>query len=210
MKKKKHVRNHMLMAGCAFGLALSAGMGVQAADTSVDEAKAQEIALKDAGIEEADAQRLNARYEREDGEAVIEVEFTCDRIEYEYLIREADGAVLEWSVDGRDVADAEAELTLKEAQSEAEEDGQEQSGGQTRGAGGRIAADGGEIIGFEAAKEIVLEDSGISEADAVFTKIKFEYNGRYYDYEVEVSEGRSEYEYTLNAETGEILEAERD
>lgn len=226
-KREKQSGNRLFTAGCALALTISAGaLSIQAADSAVDEEKAQQIALADAGLTEADAQRLSARYEREDREDVISVEFICDRIEYEYTIRESDGMILEWSIEGMDVGSAVAELSLSDGAAPA---GDSQSGtaddqsdadtaaddGQTAdaakaGQNALIAVDGGSIIGIEAAKEIVLQDAGVSPEDVMFTKIKFEYQGRYYDYEIEMSEGRSEFEYTLDAETGDIIEFEND
>ncbi len=290
MKKRSCFWKKCAVAVCcaAFGIGALGASHVLAADgdRAFDEEKAQETALADAGVQEADAQRLRTKYEREDGEDFIEVEFSCDGMEYEYVIRTWDAMILQWSVEGRDVGSAAAELSLAAengagaqageergaaaggaqsgeiqdetadnaqtgeeqgaaaggAQSDEIQDGtadNAQSGeeqgapaggaqaGEERGAaegeaqagdsgrtqsaaGGRIAADGTQLIGFEAAKDAVLQDSGIAPEDAVFTKIKFECGRRFYEYEIEVSEGRSEYEYTLDAQTGEILEAERD
>ena len=46
--------------------------------------------------------------------------------------------------------------------------------------------------------------------EAELAKVKFEYDGRFYDYELELREGRAEYEYKIDAQTGEIVEVERD
>ncbi len=226
---KKREKNRLFTAGCALALTISAGtLSIQAADSAVDEEKARQIALADAGVKEEDVQRLSARYEHEDREEVISVEFICDRIEYEYTIRESDGMILEWSIEGMDVGSTVMELSLS---GEASPAGDSQSGtaddqsdvsaaaddGSTAdpdaakaGQNTLIAIDGGSIIGIEAAKDIVLQDAGVSPEDVMFTKIKFEYQGRYYDYEIEMSEGRSEFEYTLDAETGDIIESEND
>lgn len=189
---------------CVVGFSVLTEMhDVQAADLHVDEAKAQEIALSDAGAQEKDTKRLNVRYEREDGEDVYEVEFYYDGLEYEYMLRESDGMILEWSVDGKDVGEASVELSLTDYDEKDKDDEKQTEEKKT-------VADGTEVIGIEAAKEIVLQDSGIAAKDARFTKLKFEYHGRYYDYEIEVNEGRTEYEYTVDAESGEILEQEWD
>lgn len=179
----------------ALGVCLSISW-VQA-DSPVDETAAQEIALTDAGLIESDAQRLSSRYEREDGEEIYDVEFQSDGMDYEYMIREADGMILEWSIEGADVGSAQVELSLE-------------SSGEDTDAGTWIAVDGAEIIGIEAAKEIAVKGSGLDTGSAVFTSLKFDYNGQNYDYEIEVGEGAVVYEYTLDAESGEILQFDND
>lgn len=189
---------------------------------AIDETAAQAIAIADAGVEEADAGRIRTKRDREDGEEVIEVEFLYEDNEYEYVIRTWDSMILEWSIEGRDLTDAVAELYLAQGPDGAQrEDGGPQKGsaaqenGQTAGAdpaaqaaGTKITADGTELIGFEAAKEAVLEDSGMTEED--LTKMQFEHDGRYYDYKFELRQGRAGYEYTVDGETGEIVEVETD
>lgn len=202
---------------CVLGLCLlPVEACAQDSAPAIDETAAQAIALADAGVEEADAGRIRTRRDREDGEEVIEVDFFYEDNEYEYVIRTWDSMILEWSIEGRDLTDAVAELYLAQGSDGAQqENGAQQEDGQTAGAdpaaqaaGTKITADGTELIGFEAAKEAVLEDSGMTEED--LTKMQFEYDGRYYDYKFELRQGRAEYEYTVDGETGEIVEAEMD
>lgn len=206
---------------CAFSC-LSLAQGNAEAVLPLDEAGAEMTALADAGVEEADAQRIRSMREREDGEDVIEVEFSYENNSYEYMLRESDGMILEWSIEGRSAGDATAELTLlaedaapggdpsAEVQTEVLPEAGLSGEPAAADSGVRITADGTELIGYEQAMQIVLEDSGIAAGDAEFSKIKFEYDGRYYDYEFELREGRTEYEYKLDAQTGDILEVERD
>ena len=202
---------------CVLGLCLlPVEAYAQDSAPAIDETAAQAIALADAGVEEADAGRIRTRRDREDGEEVIEVDFFYEDNEYEYVIRTWDSMILEWSIEGRDLTDAVAELYLAQGPDGAQqENGAPQEDGQTAGAdpaaqaaGTKITADGTELIGLEAAKEAVLEDSGMAEED--LTKMQFEYDGRYYDYKFELRQGRAEYEYTVDGETGEIVEAEMD
>lgn len=174
---------------------------MRAAELPLDEAGAQETALADAGVEEADAWNLRTKPDRENGEDVVEVEFSAGDNSYEYVIRESDGMILEWSIEGKDAGNALAELTL-----EAGAPAQDGTGQETEG----TAADGTVLIGIGAAKEIVLQDLGADAEDAVFRKLKFEYDGRFYEYEMELYLGRAEYEYTVDAQSGQILEFEED
>ena len=161
----------------------------------VDVTAAEQIALTDAGAEDTGVDRLHVKQEHEDREQVIEVDFTYEDCEYEYTIREEDGVILEWQVGGRNVTDAVTELSLS-----VDEDADESS---------VLTGDGVALIGLEAAKEAVLADFDAAD-EITFTSIHFENDGRYYEYEFELYAGRAEYEYTVDAESGEIVHSERD
>lgn len=253
--KKEMLGKKFAAVLCAAGLcvisgAMPANVALAQEDVTLplDETGAEAIALADAGVAEADAARLRTMREREDGEDVVEVEFSFGDNSYEYMLRESDGMILEWSIEGRAVEEAVAELTLTgdgavsadgasadaqgsgttaEAQTEANPSGEGQTeagtwDGNAAGDGAqgdsmatgsavvKTTVDGTELIGYEQAVRIALDDSGIAEADAELAKIKFEYDGRFYDYELELREGRAEYEYKIDAQTGEIVEVERD
>lgn len=198
MKRKAMIN----LAAAAGALAL---LGVHAAAQDqtayalpLDLKSAEEIALLDAGVASEDADRLHTKQEREDGEEVFEVEFFSESAEYEYTIRQEDGMILQWQIEGRDVTDAVAEQSLTKTKKE--EDPHEEV---------LTAADGTELIGVERAKEIVLQDCGDAQ-DTTFAKIHFECERRFYEYEFEVYVGRLEYEYKIDAETGEIVHLEMD
>lgn len=75
---------------------------------------------------------------------------------------------------------------------------------------GSQAAASNEYIGEEKAKEIALNHAGVSEADAGFVKGKFEYDDGTAVYEIEFYSGKTEYEYKINAVSGEIIEYDVD
>lgn len=230
--KKRMLGKGIVTVICAAGICAFSGSALAQENVALplDEAGAETIALSDAGVAEADVTRLRTVREREDGEDVVEVEFSYGDNSYEYILRESDGMILEWSVEGRAVEEATVELTLtgdaasadgqkadaeNEAQTEqdASAEGQTDAGaadGNTAGSAVKVTVDGTELIGYEEAVQIALDDSGIAEADSELAKLKFEYDGRFYDYELELREGRAEYEYKIDAQTGEIVEAERD
>lgn len=170
----------------------------EVAVTAVDAERAEEIALADANVTADQAERLRTKSERENGESVFEVTFTVDGIEYEYLIREEDGTILEWEIDGRDIRDAVAEESLKNDSNELQNSEEETS------------KNTGTLVGLERAKEIALSDAGLKAADVSFSKIKFEKDSRKVVYEVEFYQDRNEFEYEIDAYSGEILKMERD
>ncbi len=182
-------------------LAAAAGTGAAAAAETesvtavpVDSRQAETLALTDAGIAEEDAQKLRTETDREHGETVYEVSFLAEDIEYEYHIRESDGKIIEWEIEGRDLNSAAAELSLKNDDAKQDSDPQ----------------DAASLIGFENAKKAALADAGLDEEEITFSTIKFEDNEYTARYEIEFYQNRQEYEYEINACTGDVLKAERD
>ena len=65
-------------------------------------------------------------------------------------------------------------------------------------------------IGLEKAKEVALKDAGLKANQVKFVKAGTDYeNGKKY-YEVEFYKGNREYDYTIDAETGKIVEVDYD
>ena len=65
-------------------------------------------------------------------------------------------------------------------------------------------------IGAEKAKQIALQHAGLSASDVNFVKVEFDYDDGRAEYEIEFYHNFREYEYTIDAASGTILEAERD
>lgn len=61
-------------------------------------------------------------------------------------------------------------------------------------------------IGAKKAKSIALKDAGFSASQVTFTKVKLDKEDGVY--EVEFRKGKTEYEYEIDADTGEILESD--
>lgn len=72
------------------------------------------------------------------------------------------------------------------------------------------SASTGQTITVEKAKEIALSNAGLSASQVTFTKAKLDWDDGRQEYEVEFRQGRTEYEYTIDAITGAILEVDRD
>lgn len=189
----------LVVLGADTALAAEGKAAVQTAGVAVTDGEgAEKIAFEDAGVTADMAERLRTEAERENGEPVYEVEFTVDGIEYDYVIREADGKILEWEMDGRDVGNGVAEESLKDNSDGAADSGTESS------------QNADTLIGLESAKNIALSDAGLDAAEVSFSKIKYENDDRQVVYEVDFYQGQQEYEYTIHACSGEILKKERD
>ena len=70
--------------------------------------------------------------------------------------------------------------------------------------------DSSEYITQERAKEIALSDAGVNAADAVFLKVRLDWDDGRAQYDVEFYSGRTEYDYEIDALTGTIRERDWD
>ena len=74
-----------------------------------------------------------------------------------------------------------------------------------------FAAPPDNLISKNEAKAIALKDAGYEANEVRFLKAKLDFDDGRYEYEIEFrAEGNLEYEYTINAENGKIVEFDRD
>ena len=66
-----------------------------------------------------------------------------------------------------------------------------------------------DYIGVERAREIVLSHAGLSSSDVTFSKVELDVDYGFATYEIEFYYNYFEYDYEVNAVTGEILKYER-
>ena len=151
--------------------------------------KAKSIALSHAGLTSSQVTFVKVERDWDDGRLTYEVEFYQDGKEYDYEIAASDGTVL--SVD----YDAESYRY--------QQHGQNSTGGQ----GNNAPSD---LLTAEQAKAIALEKAGLSSGDVTFQKAELDRDDGCWEYELEFRSGRTEYEYTIHATTGAVLDAEVD
>ncbi len=77
-------------------------------------------------------------------------------------------------------------------------------------AAGQAGQPSGASITEEDAKRIALEDAGVSEADILAMQVGYEMEHGRTKYEIEFYAGNMEYDYEINAETGEIISFDQD
>ncbi len=144
--------------------------------------RALEIAVADAGVAAGDILRRESEIDFDDdhGVMVYEVEFVVGELEYEYEVDAVSEKILEKEIGADDKKEEREEVSS--------------------------APDGS--ISREAALEIACRDAGVA-ADAVRRpKIEVDLERGVYVYEVEFKHGDREYEYTINASSGDIIERE--
>ncbi len=157
---------------------------------SEEEAKA--IALADAGLEESEVTFMRSELDYDDGYAEYEIEFWKDLVEYDYEIDAITGEIRSFDYDME--SKTPASQTLETAQmptTEREELAQ---------------SNNAEYITEEQAKEIAFADAGVTSLEVSRLKCEFDFDDGYAEYEIEWEIGIMEYEYTISATDGSILE----
>lgn len=147
---------------------------------TVDEAKAQEIALAHAGVKAADATITKSKLDYDDGRQVYEIEFIVSSgtgyTEYDYEIDAATGKIVSYDYDAESYTPSQSTNTNANVK-----------------------------ISEATAKQTALARvSGATEKDIYEWKLDYD-DGRP-EYEGKIIYGGTEYEFTIDANTGAIIE----
>ena len=137
--------------------------------------RAKEIALADAGVKASDAVFLRANLDWDDGRMEYEVEFYSGYTEYDYDIDARTGAILS---SDRDLEDFQIWN------------------------GNSGSASSGNYISAERAKQIALAECP---SGSTVYKCQFDWDDGRAEYEVEIRNGWTEYEFEIDAATGTII-----
>ena len=154
------------------------------------EEEALTLALKHAGIQADQAQRVRVEADREDGRAVYEVEFVAEGYEYEYEVDAYTGEIVK--------SEREKARTPR------------QSTDRPKATAKPTAKDAAETIGRDDALSAALKNAGISPDDAGQVKVEKDREDGRTVYEVEFKADGYEYEYEIDAATGAVLKQEKE
>lgn len=154
----------------------------QPQEDSLDEAKT--AALKDAGLSESDVTFKKTELDHNHGTQVYDIEFYTSDTKYDYEIDASNGTVLEKSIEQFQI--------------------------QTNPTDSAINSSSNDYIGVDRAKEIALNHAQMNESDVQFAKAKLENDDGGVEYEIEFYSGRTEYDYTIDAVSGNIIEYDVD
>ena len=187
----------------------------------IEERAAENFAVLDAGVNEEDITDMVVTIEREHGQYVYEIRFCTAGMEYKYEILAEDGTVIEKDTQNlftedtdpaMDDSDPEIDEPAPDiSEGEGENDGvdpiEQQDAGQTDAEQAAIQQTKSRHIGIERAKQIALEDAGLTEDEVRFTTSKLDDDNDDGEvYEIEFYKGRMDYEFEIDAYTGKIIE----
>ena len=162
---------------------------VKPSSTYISAKRAKEIALSDAGCDASKAKFTKIKLDSDDGIREYEIEFYVGNVEYEYSINAKTGAVLE--------KDIEKKVSRKEPATE-------------KVTTTKSNSENKKFIGIHKAKSIAFSHAGVSENEIRLEKVELDRDDGVYEYEIEFSLGRTEYEYTINAKTGKIIDFDKE
>lgn len=144
------------------------------------EEEAKQIALTHASVSESDTQRLRVRLDYDDGVQEYEVTFYVGNREYDYDIDAQTG-------------------TIRSFDSEIENDYNAATAPTST-----AAATTAKAVTESEAKQIALNHAGVSESETERMTVKLGRDDGVDEYEVNFYVGNREYDYDINASTGEI------
>ncbi len=150
---------------------------------------AKQTALLDAGVRDSDVTYKKAELDYDDRNLVYEIEFYTATHDYEYEIDAVSGEIRHREHEVHHIPG---------------------SGHHAPGGVAASPSEDGSDIGLEAAQAIAVEHAGVSASEIVFTKAKQEYEDGRLIYEIEFWKDRMEYEYEIDALSGDILKADSD
>ena len=142
-------------------------------------------------MKEANATFTKAKQDYDDGRLIYEVEFYCQNCKWEYDILASDGTILSRDYDG-----------------DCDNYGNGHHYGNGNGNGNGANASG--LINTASAKSIAFQHAGVSTSAATNVKVELDYDDGRAEYEVEFRCNGIEYEYTIDAASGTILDYEWD
>lgn len=182
----------------------------------IGEEKAKEIAYAHAKVTAQDVAYCEIDMDVEKGVMVYELDFKSGGYEYEYDINAQSGDIVNNKKEIDDdmpkktqtpsagtAADGAAKTGTETAENE-------DTGNATTGNGNGNAGTASGIITPDQAKEIALNHAGLT-ADAVyFEKAELDYDNGIQVYELDFKGGGYEYEYDINAQTGDIVKNKKE
>ncbi|MCI8466419.1 MAG: hypothetical protein HFI63_11325 [Lachnospiraceae bacterium] len=148
---------------------------------------AQQTALSDAGLSASKVTYKKAELDYDGRTPVYEIEFYTGTHEYDYEIDAISGEIRQKEQEAHSAALPERHPSNEHTPSA-----------------------GGSDIGLEAAKSIATKHADVSASDVVFTKAEQDYEDGRLVYEIEFFQNRMEYEYEIDAISGEILKFDSD
>ena len=146
----------------------------------ISKADARSRALQDAGVSAKAATFTKTKLDYENGRQVYEIEFVTATMEYDYELDAESGAVRERKSERLEIQNQE------------------------------LSKPSASYIGVDRAKSTALSHAGLQAGSVTFTKAKLENDDGMSVYEIEFRKGSTEYEYSIDAYKGTILEWDKE
>lgn len=152
--------------------------------------RAKQIALSHAGLSQGSVSFVKAELDHEDGVKVYDIEFYSGNVEYDYEINAASGVIISVDRDIENYSIPTAAPAPTAAPTPAPTEAPTQPAAPS-------------TISADRAKQIALSHAGVGGAS--FIKVELDTDDGVQVYEIEFKVGNVEYEYDINAISGEII-----
>lgn len=185
------------LAGCNSSQTASASyIGVEAARSA---------ALKDAGETEGDF--TNATLEERDGTVYYDVEFTAGGAKYEYAVDALTGSIIEAKKEGGE-SQSSSSQTSSSSSSQASSQSSSSLSSTPKAESSQASGSTG-LITEEEAANIAKEHAQVTDCTMLPVKLDRDDGRQVYDVEFFTADGK-EYDYEIDAATGEVLSYDYD
>ncbi len=183
--KKGFIISVIIAGVLTFALVPVVAIGQVVRNSAIGEENALNFACVDAGVLPEYVEDIKTKFDYREGSFAYEVEFVSDNVEYEYLVKSSNGAIL-----AKDV-----KYPTQSIQSETDAYTDVENSMKT------------EVISLDRAKEMALSEAGLTSDQVVFKKVALEKDDGtlVYDIEFYVKNVMS-YEFEIDAYSGAILE----
>lgn len=209
----------ILTIACIGGGTVYAG-SVVSKNNLIGEDAAEEFAILDADITWDEVSGLHTYLERDKGRYVYDIEFHAGQAKYEYEILAEDGSVLgkEVKTSGTRTAAEQTDSRQKEETNLQADDSRQKEETDLQAADTASGQDTGNAapaapqteskpryLSVDEAKKIALDHAGLTEDQVRFSTAKFDDDdSEGEEYEIEFYSENTEYEYEIDARTGDI------
>lgn len=166
--------------------------------TFIGESAATAAALSHAKVDQSAAQSLTVKLDEDDGVTYYEIEFCSAGVEYDYEVNATTGDVVKFE---QDTCDHYAHRSGSNSSTN-----QNQNQNQNQG------TSNGTYIGYDAALQAACKHAGVDASQVSRLENELDHDDGVARYEISFHVGNMEYEYEINATTGQVLkyESERD
>lgn len=178
----------------------SGNTGSQGNTTFIGESAATAAALTHAKVDQSAAQSLTVKLDEDDGVTYYEIEFCSAGVEYDYEINATTGDVVKFE---QDTCDHYAHrFGSNNSTNQSQNQNQNQNQGNSNGS----------YIGYDAALQAACKHAGVDASQVSRLENELDHDDGVARYEISFHVGNMEYEYEINATTGQVLkyESERD
>lgn len=187
------------LAGCNSSQTASASyIGVEAARSA---------ALKDAGETEGDF--TNATLEERDGTIYYDVEFTAGGAKYEYAVDALTGSIIEAKKEGGESQSSSSQPSSSSSQASSQSGSSLNSTPKAESSQASSAAGSTGLITEEEAANIAKEHAQVTDCTMLPVQLDRDDGRQVYDVEFFTADGK-EYDYEIDAATGEVLSYDYD